>query len=50
MRSTVEAGGADPDNARRSVPVPVTFTGDLRTWRERDGLVLLVWRGIEALR
>ena len=25
MRSTVEAGGADPDNARRSGPVPVTF-------------------------
>ena len=26
MRSTVEAGGADPDNARRSDPVPATFT------------------------
>jgi hypothetical protein len=25
MRSTVDAGGADPDNARRSGPVPVTF-------------------------
>ena len=25
MRSTVEAGGADPDNARRSAPVAVTF-------------------------
>jgi len=25
MQSTVEAGGADPDNARRSGPVPVTF-------------------------
>jgi hypothetical protein len=25
MRSTVEAGGADPDNARRPGPVPVTF-------------------------
>ena len=25
MRSTVEAGGASPDNARRSVPVAVTF-------------------------
>ena len=26
MRSTVEAGGADPDNARRSGPVSATFT------------------------
>jgi len=26
MRSTVEAGGADPDNARRSVSVTVTFS------------------------
>jgi hypothetical protein len=25
MRSTVDAGGADPDNARRSDPVAVTF-------------------------
>ena len=25
MRSTVEAGGADSDNARRSDPIPVTF-------------------------
>jgi hypothetical protein len=25
MRSTVEVGGADPDNARRSAPVAVTF-------------------------
>ena len=25
MRSTVDAGEADPDNARRSGPVPVTF-------------------------
>jgi hypothetical protein len=31
MRSTVEAGGADPDNARRSVPVAVTFSRDSRT-------------------
>ena len=41
MGSTVEAGGADPDNARRSGPVAVTFAGDRRTRRERDGLALL---------
>ena len=38
-------GGADTDNARRSGPVTVTLPGDRRTWRERDGLVLLGWRG-----
>ena len=38
MRSTVEAGGADPDNARRSVPVPVTFPASAQlTWGWRPG-------------
>ncbi len=39
MRSTVDAGGADPDNARRSGPVPVTFARRsahlARAWRPR---------------
>jgi hypothetical protein len=38
MRSTVDAGGAAPDNARRSDPATVTLSGgDRRTWREGDG-------------
>ena len=43
----LDAGGADPDNARRSGPVAVTLShGDRRTRRVRDGPALLVWRGI----
>jgi hypothetical protein len=42
-------GGADTDNARRSGPVTVTSLGDRRTRRERDGPVLLVWRGTGAV-
>jgi hypothetical protein len=39
MRSTVEAGGASPDNARRSGPVSVTLSlGDWRTWAMPTGL------------
>ena len=45
MRSTVVAGGADPDNARRSGPISPTFARRRHTWRERDGLVRLVWGG-----
>ena len=33
MRSTVEAGGADPDNARRSASAPVTFPASARLVR-----------------
>ncbi len=33
MRSTVEAGGAGPDNARRSGAVAVTPFGDWHIWR-----------------
>jgi hypothetical protein len=40
MRSTVEAGGASPDNARRSGPVAVTFSR--RTRRDVDGLVVVL--------
>ena len=50
MRSTVEAGGADPDNARRSAPVAVTFPGDRRVSREADGLVLAAGRGTGQIR
>ena len=45
MRSTVEAGGADPDNARRSGPLTVTFSGDgvtrarVTAWSSRPGAV-----------
>ena len=42
--------GPAPDNARRSGLVAVILNGDRRTWHERDGLVLLVWCGIGALR
>ena len=42
MRSTVDAGGASPDNARRSGPVAVTFHGDRRTWRDADGLAVVL--------
>ena len=43
MRSTVEAGGADPDNARRSAPAAVTLPGinatrvALTAWSSRTG-------------
>ena len=51
MRSTVEAGGADPDNAWRSGPVPVIFRPGTRAyWRDADGLVLLVSRDMGSLR
>jgi hypothetical protein len=47
MRSTVEAGGTGPDNARRSGSVAVIFIRrSAHSGAERDGLVLLVWRGI----
>ena len=49
MRSTVEAGGADPDNARRSGPLTVTFPA----WRnscEADGLVLAAGRSTGQIR
>ena len=45
MRSTVEVGGASPDNARRSAPTAVTFSGDgatgvrLTAWSSRTGAV-----------
>ena len=42
MRSTVEAGGASPDNARRSGPLAVTSSGIRRTWREADGLAVVL--------
>ena len=42
MRSTVDAGGASPDNARRSGPVAVTLPDDRRTQRERVGLVVVL--------
>jgi len=35
MRSTVEAGGADPDNARHSVPAAVTFLASAQLVRGR---------------
>jgi hypothetical protein len=36
--SALGAGGANPDNARRSGPVPVTLSpGDRRTWRATTG-------------
>jgi hypothetical protein len=40
MRSTVEAGGASPDNARRSGPVAVTSSRLPAPLRERVGLVV----------
>ena len=43
MRSTVEAGGADPDNARRSGPGRCDiFPAIRRTWRDGDGLVVVL--------
>ena len=43
MRSTVEAGGASPDNARRSGPRRCDiFTATGALWRERDGLVVVL--------
>ena len=51
MRSTVEAGGADPDNARHSGPGNCDLSpGDGRTRRDADGLVLLVSRDTGSLR
>jgi hypothetical protein len=42
MRSTVEAGGADPDNARRSGPVAVTSPRRSAYLRARDGLAVVL--------
>jgi len=43
MRSTVEAGGADPDNARRSAPGDCdTLSGDRYIWREGDRLAVVL--------
>ena len=43
MRSTVEAGGAEPDNARRSGPGDCdTLHGDRRSWRDADGLAVVL--------
>ena len=41
-RSTVEAGGTSPDNARRSGPLAVTSSGDRRIWRNPDGPVVVL--------
>ena len=38
----LDAGGADPDNARRSGPVAVTSSGDRRSRREGDGLAVVL--------
>ena len=45
MRSTVEAGGADRDNARRSAPGYHDFPGDGASRARGDGLVLAAGRG-----
>jgi hypothetical protein len=50
MRSTVEAGGAAPDNARRSVPVAVTPLLRRCNLCEYDGLVLADGRGTGSIR
>ncbi len=42
MRSTVEAGGASPDNARRSGPVALTFHGSGCIRRDVDGLIVVL--------
>src|SRR5437773_10846126 len=42
MRSTVEAGGASPDNARRSGPVALTFHGSGCIQRDIDGLIVVL--------
>jgi hypothetical protein len=45
MRSTVEAGGASPDNARRSAPGDCDIiTGDRRIRRNADGLAVVLAR------
>jgi hypothetical protein len=44
MRSTFEAGRADPDNARRSGLSPVTFRPATGAQRDAYGLVRLVSR------
>jgi hypothetical protein len=49
MRSTVEAGGADPDNARRSAPAAVT-SRLRRSLREANGLMLTNGRGTGVIR
>jgi hypothetical protein len=42
-------GGADPDNARQGEPGDYDLRRANRlAWREYDGLVLLVWRGIRG--
>ena len=42
MRGTVEAGGADPDNARRSGSAATTSRGVRRTWRVGVGLIVVL--------
>jgi hypothetical protein len=42
MRSTVEAGGASPDNARRTGPLGVTFHGFRHIWRVVVGLAVVL--------
>ena len=42
MRSTVEAGGASADNARRSGPWAVTFSRRSAHWRDADGLAVVL--------
>jgi hypothetical protein len=42
-RRALDAGGAAPDNARRSTWWPRPLSGDKCTWREGDGLVCR-WR------
>jgi hypothetical protein len=42
MRSTVEAGVASPDNARRSGPLAVTFSRSRRSRHDADGLVVIL--------
>jgi hypothetical protein len=47
--SALDAGGADPDNARQGGPGDCDLHPANRlAWREYDGLVLLVWRGIRG--
>jgi len=44
----LDAGGADLENARRSVSMAVTFRTAIGALGARDGLALLVWHGIGA--
>jgi hypothetical protein len=40
--SALDAGGASPDNARRTGPGAVHLFRDRRTWRDVDGLVVVL--------